>query len=192
MSKAERTRADIIKAAAAAVRSQGPDRVTVATIMARLKLTVGGFYMHFSSKDELIALAIDSAFADITARVTEVIEGKPPVEALASCIDWYVSAEMRDGPERACPLTTSAGDARRFPDAGRLRLSLGAERMAARVEGLLRDVGRPHPEMESMSVVAEMVGAVGLARAVADPARSDLLLRSSREALKRRLGLPLD
>ena len=39
------------------------------------------------------------------------------------------------------------------------------------------------------SLLAEMVGAVTLARAVADPAQSDAILKSARVAAKARVGL---
>jgi TetR/AcrR family transcriptional repressor of nem operon len=53
----------------------------------------------------------------------------------------------------------------------------------------LAELGRPHPEDEASSTLAELVGAVTLARAETDAERSDAILERSRAHLKRRLGL---
>src|SRR5258708_1402957 len=66
-------------------------------------------------------------------------------------------------------------------------------RFAAGLEGLTRAIGKrvaglgkPHPEHLAASMLAEMVGAVALARAIEDPAASERILKTSREALKAR------
>ena len=54
----QETRKRLLKLAADAIRSQGPDRIGVSKIMAEAGLTHGGFYAHFGSKDELVAEAV--------------------------------------------------------------------------------------------------------------------------------------
>jgi TetR/AcrR family transcriptional repressor of nem operon len=53
----------------------------------------------------------------------------------------------------------------------------------------LRALGRRDAAAEAGSLLAEMVGAVALSRAEPDKARSDDMLRRSRERILQRLGL---
>lgn len=58
----EKTRAQMLTAAAQQMRLRGPDGVSVAALMRRVGLTHGGFYAHFKSKDQLIAAAVATMF----------------------------------------------------------------------------------------------------------------------------------
>jgi len=58
------TRSRVVQEAAAAIRSDGVERIGVAQIMARAGLTHGGFYAHFESKDDLVAQAVEYMFED--------------------------------------------------------------------------------------------------------------------------------
>ena len=74
----QKTRAKVLQAAARALRSEGPERVGVAAVMAEAGLTHGGFYAHFKSKDELIAAAIGHMFDESRERAIKEIEGRDP------------------------------------------------------------------------------------------------------------------
>ena len=70
--QAAENRARIIAAAAALFRERGFAGIGVADLMGRVGLTHGGFYGHFASKEELMALAcrraVDDMLADWRAR----------------------------------------------------------------------------------------------------------------------------
>jgi TetR/AcrR family transcriptional repressor of nem operon len=185
----QRTRQQILVEAARAIRAKGPDRVGVAEVMAGLGLTHGGFYAHFKSKDDLIAESITHMFDEAYARFLQRTEGLPPKDALIAYLNFYVSRSHRDGRTQGCPLPSLSGDIPRLPGAARRRFAEGAERLAGAIAKLLERMGTPNPTVLASSVVAEMVGAIVLARGATDPARSDEILVSSRRALKGRLGL---
>ena len=90
------TRKKVLREAAKAVRALGPDRVSVADVMASVGLTHGGFYAHFKSKDDLLAAAVDEMFIDAGALVDRSIAGLGPAEGLSDYIDNYLSARHRD------------------------------------------------------------------------------------------------
>ncbi len=54
---------------------------------------------------------------------------------------------------------------------------------------MLAALGHDEPEGLASSLVAELVGALALSRAVADPDQSDAILARSRQAARRRIGL---
>jgi len=185
----ERTRARVVKEAAKAIRQDGPDRVGVAAIMAKAGLTHGGFYAHFASKDDLIAEAIGEMFRQAGGKFDRIAGELAPAEALATYIDFYLSAEHRDARSSGCPLPTLSADLPRLPDAARERYTAGVHRLNERLRVRLAELGRPEPEQLAASALAELIGALMLSRAVTESDHSDAILARSKRALKSRLGL---
>lgn len=185
-----RTRQQILAEASAAIRANGPAGVSVADIMAPLGLTHGGFYAHFDSKDDLIAQSIGYMFEQMGTRFDRVTEGLAPREALAAYVGYYLSAAHRDAPGRGCALAALASDLPRLPEAARQAFGEGLNRLTARLAGLLVRLGQTDAELKARSAISELIGALAMARAVADPALSESLLRVSRESLLARLAGP--
>jgi TetR/AcrR family transcriptional repressor of nem operon len=183
----ERTHRQILAEAANAIRTKGPDRVGVAEVMSKLGLTHGGFYAHFTSKDDLIAQAITSMFDQGFANFLRRTEGLEPQKALQAYVDWYLSKAHRDAPSRGCPLACVSGDLPRLPEAARVRYTEGVERLVAGLTKLLKKLGCENTEVLAFSALAEMAGALALARAISDPQRSDWVLQSSCEMVKSRI-----
>lgn len=183
----QKTRQRVLDEAAKAIREQGPHRLGVAGIMARAGLTHGGFYAHFPSKEAFVSEAIAHMFE--AAPRLEAVEGQSPREALVGYIDLYLSRRHRDTRAGGCPLPYLAVDAPRLSEASRERYARGVANLTERIAEHLVALGREHPQDEASSVLAELVGAMTLARAEPDPNRSDAILERSRAHLKRRLGL---
>ena len=64
-----RTRDRIVRNAARKLRAEGLSGPGVASVMKASGLTVGGFYKHFRSKDELLAEAIAQGFSEFSEKV---------------------------------------------------------------------------------------------------------------------------
>ncbi len=186
----QRTRARVLKEAAAAIRAHGPDRVAVAAIMAKAGLTHGGFYAHFASKEELLVQAIDQMFDEALEQIDALMAGQPPAEGLARYVGFYLSAPHRDQREQGCPLPTLSADLPRLNAPAREAFERGAARVTTAIAQRLQALGHDEPGLMAVSVLSELVGAMVLARSIADPARSADILRASRHALRKRLGLP--
>ena len=184
--KAE-TRERVVRAAANAMRRLGPDRVSVADVMSEVGLTHGGFYAHFKSKDALVGAAVEAAFAQSRWRLTQLALHDDPQVLLAGLVDFYVSADHRDHPERGCPIALLSSDIPRQGAPGREAYDAGVhgliEVIATRLDGGEERLGL------AGSLLAEMAGAVALSRAVSDPELSDRLLAESRSRIKARMGL---
>jgi len=185
----QRTRERVLREAARAIRTEGPHQMGVASVMARAGLTHGGFYAHFSSKDDLVAAAIDQMFAEGLARLAEEAQGRTPAQALAAHIDSYLSCAHRDERATGCPLPVLASDLPRLTDKARERFAAGVAALRQVLAQRLAALGRPDAEAEASSVMCEMSGALSLARAEPDQDASCAILDRSRAALKRRLGL---
>jgi len=128
-------------------------------------------------------------FADGRNRFDRTVEGKAPAEALAAYIDFYLSESHRDRRDRGCPLPALSGDLARLDLAARETFEQGVGRLTGALAERLAALGRTDPDGLATSMLSEMVGALLLARSIADPTRSDGILDASRRGLKTRLGL---
>jgi TetR/AcrR family transcriptional repressor of nem operon len=183
------TRERVLAEAAKQIRAHGPLGVGVAEIMKRAGLTHGGFYAHFKSKDALVAAAIAKMFEGARARWQRATDTRDAMSGIAVYIDSYLSAEHRDARERGCPIAALSSDLPRLPKMCRTAYADGTRNLTALVAHRLRELGHSDAEAMAASVIAELVGALSLARVEPDEARSDAILAASRRSLRTRLGL---
>ena len=183
------TRERVLKEAAAAIRSEGVDRIGVAQVMARANLTHGGFYAHFASKDDLVTQAIEYMFEDRYAAFFADLGDVDPRAALNRFVDRYLSMRHRNAPEHGCPVPVLAGQVAQLPEAARARFRLALDRLTGGVASLLERAGAADAKITAAAVIAEMVGAVALARVELDEGRAEHLLQAVRESVRGRLGL---
>jgi len=189
LSHKEKTRIRILDEAASAIQVNGSERIGVADVMKRAGLTHGGFYAHFSSRDDLVAHAIDRMFRHSDAMIRGHRDGADPGESLVMLVDYYLSDEVRKTTDHVCPLPGLAGEARHMPHAARDRFNRGVQDFRTAIAAVLRALGKEEPEMLAISVLAEMVGAMALARAAHDDRQGSEILQASRLSLRQRLGL---
>jgi TetR/AcrR family transcriptional repressor of nem operon len=185
----QKTRERVLDEAAKAIREEGPHRVGVAGIMAKAGLTHGGFYAHFASKDELVVAAIQHMFDAGVMRRLARTEGRPPAEGLAAYIDFYLSCEHRDARTTGCPMPFMAADLPRLSAPAQARFAEGIAGLRVKLAELLEQRGHAGARAEASSMLAELVGALSLARAEPDRERSDTILARSKTSLKQRFAL---
>ena len=185
----QKTRERVVREAARQLRAKGPQGVAVAGLMARAGLTHGGFYAHFASKDDLIAEAVDEMFADVRRRSDAFSDAGDPKDTLRAYLAFYLSPAHRDGRDRGCPLPALSGDIARAPGPAGERFAKGIAALADRLAGLLHQIGVDQSQEEGNALLAQLVGAVSLARAVGPGDRSDAILRDTHERILARFEL---
>jgi len=173
----------IVRTASARIRRDGIDGASVAELMAEAGLTHGGFYRHFDSRDELVAEAVESALAHGSKRTNAAAETGGSA-ALAAIIDGYLSRLHRDKPETGCAVAALPTDIVRSNSRARVAYSRQVRSYIELLEGLTPS-GDPD---DAHLILATLVGALVLARAVGDPELSDELLESTARALRRAIG----
>lgn len=184
----QRTRLRVLGEAAAAIRTKGAERISVAEVMAAAGLTHGGFYAHFDSKDDLVAQAITHMFDTMYDRFLSLTEGREPAAAVASYVDSYLSPSHRLERASGCPVATISADLPNLSDRARERFTDGTERWAAALAKLAKKLGVKDAESIAWSAIAEMAGAIALSRTVSDT-RAAAILRNSRAIVKARFGV---
>ena len=182
------TRDRVLKEAAAAIRAEGPDRVGVAAVMKRVGLTHGGFYAHFGSRDELLSEAVGYMFKDRYDAFFADLDTIDPRLGLRRLVDYYASMSHRDARDVGCPIPILAGDLHRLPEAAQARFVQAVDRLTGGIVTLLDRAGIHAPQPRAASAVAEMVGAIAIARTL-DNQRADELLGHVRKSVERKLCL---
>ena len=176
-----RTRDRIVRNAARKIRAEGINGPGVASVMKASGLTVGGFYKHFRSKDELLAEAIAQGFSDSSEKVYSSVQNVPREDKWKEIVRLYLSPEHRDHPETGCPVAALA------PEMARAKLGV-----RKRIAGLIKGYrwiefmpGRTLAERERnfFVIFSAMEGAVSIARILTEPADRQKVLASMRDHL---------
>jgi TetR/AcrR family transcriptional repressor of nem operon len=177
----------IVGIAAEQVRDRGTEQPGVAEIMRAAGLTHGGFYKHFSSRDELIAAAVERALTSSEPAVQQIVtEADDPLAAFA---DWYVSTAHRDDPGHGCGVVALGADVARVGGEVQDAYRAQVERYLARLEEMLGG-SDADGRRRALVTLSAMVGAVTIARALGPTEGSDELLRAVRDAVRESRLLP--
>jgi TetR/AcrR family transcriptional regulator, transcriptional repressor for nem operon len=169
-----RTRQQVLDAAAALFRARGVHGVSITEVMAAAGLTHGGFYKHFSSKEELCAAAIEHASRGTAAELRKRMTA-PGAAAFAKA---YLSKLHRASPDKGCVVAALAGDAVHAAPEPRAAFGDAVRELAALIQDQLGPA-RPAVRRRALANLATAVGAMILSRAVADGALSDELLEAA-------------
>ena len=186
-----RTRQRILDEAAKVMRECGTESIGVASLMKRVGLTHGGFYAHFASRDVLVEAVIAQMFADSAQRLAAIVQIEDPAQRLNQLIDNYLSDVHRVTPGEGCPLPALASEMAHLPLEARTLFSQRREVVRQRLAQPLEQLGNPHADRLAASILAEMVGAMALARACPDDTEASHILADSRLAVKQRAGLEM-
>ena len=180
--KAAENRARILAAAARLFRERGLSGVGVDALGEAAGMTHGSLYSQFGSKESLAAEALTQALARSAGKA--VLEDAAPGEgALRGFVARYLSARHRDEPGQGCALAALGCEIPRQPPAVRRAFTEGLRATVGRIARLLPKGRRQAQEDEALAVMASLVGALVLARAVDDPALSERILAAARDRL---------
>jgi TetR/AcrR family transcriptional repressor of nem operon len=184
----QQTRERVLHSAARALRRHGPEKLGVAEVMKNAGLTHGGFYAHFASKDELIADAIEAMFRESVANFERITTGKPPREGIADYVERYLTLKHCDARDSGCPIAALATEIPRMNAGVRRAFEEGSARLASAIAGKLHEMQTSDAGAAATSLLAELVGALVLARCASDPQTAQRLLDASRGQVLARIG----
>ena len=180
--KAAENRERIIDAASAMFRAKGFDGVGLADIMKAADLTHGGFYGHFASKDDLVAQASQRTMARAATNWAKVT-AEAPASPFAALLKHYLSPRHRDDPGHGCAFAALSGDVARCGEPVHTAFAEGIEPLIDIVAEAIPARSKAARRRKAVAAVAELVGALILARAVSGTALSDEILDAARREL---------
>jgi TetR/AcrR family transcriptional regulator, transcriptional repressor for nem operon len=172
------TRKRILKVASRRFRKEGLEQAGIAELMKTAGLTHGGFYFHFSSKEDLVREAMNAVFDQTNARNARRAE-RGELEAI---VRGYLTPGRRDKPESGCAAAALIAEIARHPVSTR-------RAFMAKLDHLLELIGAQLPSGDTarrkrlaIGIFATMMGTLQLARAEPNAERSKQILDSGIEA----------
>jgi TetR/AcrR family transcriptional repressor of nem operon len=182
------TRKRIVATASKMFLAQGLASTGIADIMTAAGLTQGGFYRHFESKEQLIAEAAAAACRQLLALFSEATADRPPREALAALIGFYL--DQSDEVAALCTLASLGSELRHCDEHVRLIVMNGHQNMVDFIAEQARLLDIPDPDGIADAIVSAMVGAVMISRLAGDAATAKLILGHARAVVGRLLAEP--
>src|ERR1700683_2937129 len=170
------THTRIVKVAARRFRERGLEGIGVADVMKEAGVTVGGFYKHFGSRDELVVEALATAFKDLdvweehTTDITQLLQN-------------YLTEAHRDVPGTGCAMGALLGDMTRGSKSARALYTERVKRSLTFASALLPSSQRGDKRNRALLILSALLGALNLSRAVSDPNLSREILHRVREEL---------
>ena len=181
-----KTHKRIVQIASKRFREDGLAGVGVADVMKEAGLTVGGFYKHFDSRDDLVAEALSAALGRLKRQEDAAASGGPPL-TYAKVVDDYLSEAHRDKPGTGCPISALVGDIARSDKRTRSLATEGIRSdiqvLSGLIAGLIRGKDKA-ARAKAILTFSALVGAIELARAVSDDELSSEILKTVDGLLK--------
>jgi len=162
----DRTRERIIRAAARRFRSRGSGGVAIGDLMRDVRLTHGGFYRHFDSKEDLFVEAFRRSFQDAVRRMSSAAEQAPRGAKLEAIIDAYLDLGHCDRPADGCPFAALAPDLTRRPRRARAALLRVVGSFVAQLARHVPGATADERQRKARMLFSGMAGTLTLARII--------------------------
>jgi TetR/AcrR family transcriptional regulator, transcriptional repressor for nem operon len=181
----ETTHKRIVAIASKRFREHGLAGSGIAELMKEAGLTVGGFYKHFNSRDELVAEALSGDAFGVWQRQKEAAESSGQPLSFEKLIDDYVSDAHRKNPGAGCAFSALAPEIARSDQRTRVLTSNQVKADLELLVGLLPGRDKRAARSRAILTFSALVGAMSLARAVSNEALSREILKTVADLLKR-------
>lgn len=177
--KAAENRERILREASRLMRERGISGAGVDALTEAAGMTHGSLYSQFCSKEHLIEQALDY----MTAGAAQRTDG---ATTIAEYVANYLNASHRDSPGNGCPIAALCSEIPRQGAGTRTRYTDGLRVMVKQLSSRLSPELKPKQRDEAaLAIVASLVGALVLSRAVNDPKLSDDVLQATKRHLSR-------
>ena len=174
------THARLVAAAASRFKERGVDGISLADLMKDLKLTHGGFYKHFGSRDELVTEALELAMKQSGEVMRKHGLGLDKPD-LPRFVDFYLDETHRDGRADGCAVAALAGDAPRKSEGVQAQFREHIDGNLKALSEVLKPGSPQEARGSAILVLCSLYGALMTARAVGDSPLSRELLRTVRK-----------
>ena len=185
-----RTRTRILAASDRLLKERGADAASIDAVMKGAGLTVGGFYAHFASKEELeretLLYGLDASMDRLLDSLADIVDDRAWVRAL---IRRYL--RQVDDPDLAesCPMTLLLPEVTRGGPAFQAAFSERTAALLGRVAPRFPAAMGMSPREVAIAVFASCAGAVAFARTIPARHARDRVLNATETMLVAALGL---
>ena len=172
-----RAKQAILQAGARALRTNGFNGIGVDGVAASAGVTSGAFYSNFSNKEALLEEVIETCLGEPFID----FESGSLAERQVRLKEWlamYISADHRADPASGCVMPTLSADVARSNPQIRATYE---RRMLALVQKMSNALGGAGPDRgkRAWSIIAMMIGAIAISRAMPDGEGADQALAAA-------------
>lgn len=178
-----RTHSRIVKSASRQLRKRGLNGPAVTTLMKASGLTHGGFYKHFSSRDDLVVEAVEESLQELTDMLIDAAKQSSSKEGWRAMIKTYLSLERCDRAEVGCPIAALAPDIARTPSAMKQRISAAILKFRADIIPFMPGRTEEEKGTNFLRIMTSMVGGISIARTMPEQTVRLAILNSVRDTL---------
>ena len=175
-----KTHERVLKKAAEQMRRRGVQGTGIASLMGKVGLTHGGFYAHFSDKNELVAEAMGPMLEEGFAGVIAAAEAAPEGNKVRAMINTYLSMQHRDSRE-VCPVAGLCGEMARQSERVRNAYTDAIENYLKLIAKFLPGANKQERRDRARLMVSGMAGTMMIVKAITDRKASDQFLEQARE-----------
>jgi TetR/AcrR family transcriptional repressor of nem operon len=148
-------------------------------------LTHGGFYKHFADKNELLIESLEEGFLESSGRLAKAAARSEPASEWKAIVNAYLSPEHSDHPELGCPVAALAPELARADKTMKPRILLELDNYKTRLLPFMPGCRKADKERAYYAIFSTMIGAVAIARILADRKAKAAVLATAREFLLR-------
>ncbi|MCV7029098.1 TetR/AcrR family transcriptional regulator [Mycobacterium sherrisii] len=175
-----KARAALLRAGTQSMKVAGFHGIGVDGLAAAADVTSGAFYSNFTNKEAMLQAIVDASLGEPFVSDTAQDSKSEGRNKLKGFVAEYLSVHHLDHPADGCVMPTLSADVARAGTATRAVYERKITRMAERVAELLDGADR---ERRAWSIVALMVGAVSIARAMPDTGPRAGVLEDARKTI---------
>src|SRR5262249_44108720 len=176
----EQTRERIVRAASRRFRRAGAG-VGIGTLMNILKMTHGGFYRHFRSKDDLLVEAFDRSYEEMRERMDGLLAQAEPGHGLEVLIEHYLSEKHCADAGSGCMVAALAAEISRESRAVRAAFERTIQHRIAVIAKYVDGATEEERRRKAGVLLSGMSGTLAVARAVPDEAFRRSILAAGRK-----------
>jgi TetR/AcrR family transcriptional regulator, transcriptional repressor for nem operon len=166
-----KAREALVAAGARTLKESGFHGIGVDGLAAAAGVTSGAFYSNFLTKEAMLEAVVDAGVGEPFLSDTKSATAAEARSGLMSLLDDYISTAHSADPASGCVMPALSADVSRaqapVKEAYDRKITLLADRIAELLEG-----DRSERERLAWSVVALMVGAVGISRGMPEGSQS--------------------
>jgi TetR/AcrR family transcriptional repressor of nem operon len=164
----------IVEGASRLMRKQGIETTSVQDVMKKAKLTHGGFYRHFDSKESLVGAAVEDAFDEVVSTIEESYRTLGAKDGSEKYYEHYLSEGHVKHPELGCPIAALSMDVARSTVSVKGAFAEGFGRV---VDDLAKAEDGTAEDRRGAAIrkIAMLAGAVMIARASGDKMAGEVL-----------------
>jgi TetR/AcrR family transcriptional regulator, transcriptional repressor for nem operon len=177
----QQTRERIVRAASRRFRSRGTEGAAISDLMRDLRLTHGGFYRHFGSKEGLVAAAFETALKEYGDRAIAAIEKAPAGGEMAALIDAYLDPKHCDDMAGGCPIAALATEIARRPKGSRAPFLQAFRAHICRMEPYMPGATVEVRRQKTIALFTGMAGTLAVARAFTEEQDRRVILEGARK-----------